>query len=396
MKNLILLILAILLISCNGKAETTKTITPSKEEHKMTANNVQPFANPQLNSLLLSDLSAKGVLASKLEYNSENIPESPASLLLLDDSKAILDHSAVFFVIDTFNNKVIGFNQKSPNTFIIVGSQQDFYAFASYRLLRLKLESFQEFPPKEHYFVPGLGNYSEIAVFIPKSDTYIAGIQSFGRPLEQKAVFGLLEKGYNGFNDIWNVAFDGLVPRPPVSLDGNIVVAQNNLISIVDNIGKVKEIKVEFLPISCSIGADNLIYMVCRVKNKNFIKVMDFDGNILWECQTSITQPNQPPIVSKESMVYLIGSSKVEAFANGAKLWEFQLTGTDEERQLASVSNDGMLLVSDSDKLLCINKAGEQVWAFKVAKGETIMTQPVLDSVGKVFIATDKKVLAIK
>jgi len=215
MKNLITLILVIILVSCNGKSETTKNITLEKEGHKMTANNIQPFANPQLNSLLQSDLSAKGVLASKLEYNLENIPENPTSLLLFNDSTAILDHFSVFFMIDIFNNKVIGFNQKSPNTFIIIGNQKEFYVFASYRLIRLKLESYKEFPPKEHYFVPGLGDYSELAVFIPKSDTYTVGIQSFGRPLEQRPVFGLLKKSYNGFDDIWNISFDGLIPRPP-------------------------------------------------------------------------------------------------------------------------------------------------------------------------------------
>ncbi len=396
MKNLVLFILAIMLVSCNGKAETTKGITPAKEGQKMIANNVQPFANPQLNSMFQSNLSAKGVLSSKLEYNTENLPESPKSLLLLDDSKAVLDHSIIYLVIDILNNKVIGFNQKSPNTFIVVGEQGNFYGFASYRLLRLKWDSFQEFPPKEHYFVPGLGNYSELAVFIPKSDTYIVGIQSSGRPLGQRAAFGLLEKGYNGFDDIWNISFEGAIPKPPVSIDGNIVVAQDNLISVVDSNGKVKKIKVDFLPISCSIGADNLIYMLCKVKNRTFIKAIDFDGNIHWECQTFINQPNQPPIVSKESMVYLIGSSKIEAFVNGEKKFEFKLTGNDTDYQLASVSNDGFLLVSDCDKLLCINKAGEQVWAFKVAQGETIMTQPVLDSVGKVLIATDKKILAVK
>ncbi|MGB9595312.1 MAG: hypothetical protein ACPL7B_03440 [Candidatus Poribacteria bacterium] len=396
MKNVILLILAVLLVSCNSKAEISKVKTSSKEEYKMTANNIQPFANPQLNSLIQNDLTAGGILASKLEYNTKDIPGGPTSLLLLNDSIALIDHSIVFFVIDVFNNKVIGFNKKSPNTFIIVGEQGNFYAFASYRLLKLKLESFREFPPKEHYFVPGLGEYSELAVFIPKSDTYIVGTQSFGSPLDNLPVFGLLEKGYQGYKDLWNLTFDGFIPRPPVSIDGNIVVTQNNLVSIVDSNGKVKEIKTDFIPISCSIGADNLIYMLCRVKNRTFIKAMDFDGNIHWECQTSINQPNQPPIVSKESMVYLIGSSKIEAFSNGEKKWEFRLTGSETEHQQASVSNDGILLVSDCDKLLCINKAGKQVWAFKVAEGETIMTQPVLDSVGKVFIATDKKILAIK
>jgi hypothetical protein len=378
--------------SCKGNAEITKN-NPSKEVKRMTINH--PFNNIKLDSLLPYDLSAKGTLAWKLEYNTQDIPGGANSLIMLDDSKLILDHSIVYFVVDAFNQKVLGSQIKSTNTFIIPINEQEFYAFSGYRLYKSKYETFQT-PPDDDYFIIGLGDNSVLTFFIPKDDAYISGIQEFGNPNMPERRFVILEKNYVGYNVKWSLAFNGMIPKPPVSIDGNFVVAQNNLISIVDSTGKAKEIKVEILPISCSIGADNLIYMVCRIKNKSFIKAMDFDGNIRWECATSIAQPNQPPIVSKESTVFLIGSSKVEAFANGGKLWEFQLIGSDIERQLASVSNDGMLLVSDCDKLFCINKAGEQVWAFKVAKGETIMTQPVLDSVGKVFIATDKKVLAIK
>ena len=390
--KLITLAFVFLIASCRGNAEITKN-NPSKEVKKMTINH--PFYNLKLDSLLPYNLVAKGTLAWKLEYNTQDIPGGANSLIMLDDSKLILDHSIVYFVVDAFSQKVLGFQRKSTNTFIIPINEQEFYAFSGYRLYKSKYETSQT-PPDDDYYIPGLGEYSNLMVFIPKVDTYISGIQEFGNPNIPKRRFVFLEKNYVGYNDKWGLAFDGMIPEPPVSIDGNIVVAQNNLISIVDSIGKVKEIKIEFSPISCSIGIDNLIYMVCRIKNKSFIKAMDFEGNVRWECATSIAQPNQPPIISKESTVFLIGSSKVEAFSNGGKLWEFQLTGTDKERQLASVSNDGMLLVSDCDKLLCINKAGEQAWAFKVAKGETIMTQPVLDSVGKVFIATDKKVLAIK
>jgi hypothetical protein len=381
-----------LIASCRGNAEITKN-NPSKEVKRMTINH--PFIDQRLDSLLPYNLVAKGILAWKLEYNTQDIPGGANSLILLDDSKLILDHSIVYFVVDAFNQKVLGFQRKSTNTFIIPINEQEFYAFSGYRLYKSKYETFQT-PSDDDYYILGLGDYSVLMVFIPKVDAYISGIQDFGNPNSPERKFVLLEKNFLGYGVKWSLVFNGMIPKPPVSIDGNIVIAQDNLISIVDSIGKVKEIKIEFSPISCSIGTDNLIYMVYRIKNKSFIKAMDFDGNIRWECATSIAQPNQPPIVDKESTVFLIGSSKVEAFSNGAKLWEFQLTGTDGEHQLASVSNDGMLLVSDCDKLLCINKAGEQVWAFKVAKGETIMTPPVLDSVGKVFIGTDKKILAIK
>jgi hypothetical protein len=392
--KLILLTFAFLVISCNAETVRTKD-NASKEEQRMI-NTIQPFANPQLNSLMPYNLASKGSLAWRLEYNSQNISGNVCSLLMMNDSIILLDYSNIFFAVDAFSQKVLGFQNKSVNTFIVIPNNQEFYAFSSYRLYKNRIESFQN-TPEEHYFVPGLGEYSELMVFVPKADTFIAGTQNYGNPVYLQEAFGLLKKTYWGFSDNWNLTFDGIVVRPPVSIEGSFVIAQKDLISIVSGDGKVKnEIKGEFIPICCGIGVDNLIYMICKVKSDYVVRVMDFEGNIRWECATSISKPNQPPIVSNESNVYVVGNSKIEAFANGQKLWEFLLTGSDSSSQLASVSQDGMLLVSDGNRIICLNKTGELVWKFSIVKSGLFKTQPVLDSVGKVFVATDKSIFALK
>jgi outer membrane protein assembly factor BamB len=55
-----------------------------------------------------------------------------------------------------------------------------------------------------------------------------------------------------------------------------------------------------------------------------------------------------------------------------------------------------MLLVSDGNRVVCLNKSGEVAWSFESKRGETFMTQPVLDSVGNVYVATDKSIIALK
>ena len=394
--KLIFLSLAFLSILCYVNSDIIKSKDNASKEEQRMINIIQPFSNPQLNSLMPYNLASKGSLAWRLEYNSQNISGNACSLLMMNDSMILLDYSNVFFAIDAFGQRVLGFQRKSANTFIIVTYNQEFYAFSSYRLYKNRIESFQNIP-EEHYFVPGLGEYSELMVFAPKTDTFIAGTQNYGNPMYSQKAFGLLEKTYWGFSDNWNLVFSGVVARPPVSIDGNFVIAQNEIISIVGSDGKVKkEIKGEFIPLCCSIGVDNLIYMVCKVKSDCVVRAMDFEGNTRWECATSISKPNQPPIVSNESTVFIVGNSKVEAIANGQKLWEFLLTGSDSSSQLVSVSQDGMLLVSDGNRVICLNKTGELVWKFSIAKGGVFKTQPVLDSVGKVFVATDKSIFALK
>jgi hypothetical protein len=393
--KLIPLIFVFVTSSCSSNAEITKNNgNENKGAKSMIINH--PFFNPKLDSLLAYNLSAKGSLAWKLEYNTQGIPGDARSIILLDDLKLILDYSMVFFVIDVAGQKVLGFQSKSSDTFIIPINAQEFYAFSGYRLFKSRFDTFQT-PPNDDYYIPGLGDFSSLMVFIPKADTYVSGIQELGNPRYSEKAFRFLEKGYLGYDAKWNLTFNGVIPKPPVSIDGRFVAAQNGIISIIGSDGKINnEIKGEFIPICCSIGIDNLIYLVYKTKSDYMIKAIDFEGKTRWECTTSISKPNQPPIVSRESNVYIIGDSKVEAFANGQKLWEFQLTGSDSSSQLASVSQDGMLLVSDGNRIICLNKSGELVWKFSIAKDGVFKTQPVLDSVGKVFVATDKSIFALK
>ena len=394
MKKITVIVLAFLVISCHTSNDMAISMDTKVKEVQKIMNNRQPFSNSQLNSLLSYDLSAKGLLVWKLEYNQNNITGNAISLILLDDARAILDYSSVFFAINTFNQKVLGYRNKSENAFIILGEGQDFYSFQGYRLEKLRFDDFQASLEKR-YFVPGLSEYSRLALFIPKSDTFIAGVQGTGDPKYHTPIFALREKQYKVSSSMWYLAYNGFAAMPPVSIDGNVVVAMNNLIRIIGIDGNIKkEIEGKFAPFCSSIGVDNIIYLFCKTELDYVIRAMDFDGNIKWECPTSITKPNQPPIVSNESIVYIIGSSKVEAFANGEKLWDFELIGN--SRQLASVSRDGMLLVSDGNRVICLSKTGELSWKIQSGSGETFMTQPVLDSVGKVFVATDKSIVVLQ
>jgi outer membrane protein assembly factor BamB len=397
-KIIALISLGILLISCQSGIKTfdrDKSADLNGNNIKTMISYTQPFANAQLNSLLGESMSCEGKLEWKLKYNPDEIVGSPRSLFLLDQSKAILDHDRVFFVIDFAEKKVIGFQDKSSNTFISIRDGRSFYCFYSYLLFCLDVRSFQD--PSNGYFTPGLGDFSELGSFAPGEDSFFAGIQKFGNPENPSPSFNLLKKYNKELKSIWELEFPGMVVKTPMSKDGDFVIAQEGVISIIGNDGALKkEIKDEFSPLWCSIGEDKLIYLICKIGKECFVRALDFEGNIQWECETSIDKPNQPPIVSNESMVYIIGSSKVEALAYGDKLWEFPLESDSEIPQTATVTKDGMLLVSDENRVICLNESGKAVWIYKSKQNETFMTQPIVDSKGKVLVVSDKNIVLLK
>lgn len=361
----------------------------------MIIRNIQPFNNVQLNSLIPERAVARGEMAWELTYADKGTTGSAKHLLVLDSGRAILDYTHIFFIIDTTTTKVIGSRPKSWNTFI-VGNEKGFYFCASYLLMRLRANTIN-LETDDIYDVPGLGPYSQLELLIPNSNSFIAGIQNMGNPKYPEPNFGLLKKNYMDLEDIWNLHFPGLVTRPPVSNDGNIVVAQKGVITIINADGKIlSEFKVDQSPISSSIGPDNLIYLIVKTKANNILYVMDFAGNIIWEKVISITQPNQPPLVSNDSMIFIIGSSKIEAIANGEKIWEFLLRSDHNLSQLASVTQDGNLLVADGNRVIFLNKSGDPIWIYDDNNVEDFVTQPVLDSRGRVYIATNNRIVVLK
>lgn len=398
-RSIVLICLGILLISCQlgiKAFDKDKSVNLNEKNVNIMASYNQPFANPQLNSLLGENISCEGKLEWKIKYNPDEIVGSPRSFFLLDQSKAILDHVYVFFVIDIAKREVIGFQDKSTNTFMVVKDGRSFYCFYSYLLFCLDVRSFQD-QSGDGYFTPGLGEFSELELLAPGEDFFVAGIRDFGNPENPSPSFSLLKK-YNGeLMSIWELEFPGLVAKPPMSKDGDFVIASEGIISIIGNDGSIKnEIKDEFSPLCCSIGEDKLIYLIYSAGKEYFVRALDFAGNAQWECETSIEKPNQPPIVSNESMVYIIGSSKVEALAYGDKLWEFPLEANEEASQVATVTNDGMLLVSDGNRVICLNKSGKAVWIYKSKQDETFMTQPIVDPNGKVLVVSDKNIVSLK
>jgi len=399
MREFVLLICILLSASCHGETDIGKEShlpRRSSEEKDMIRNLKQPFANPQLNSLLPLEVRAKGNLAWKLEFNPQKVVGSTKSLIVLDDIRAILDYGDVFFAIDLSKAEVLSLRPKSTNTYIVVANGQKVFYSQSHLLLRQDFDLLNT-EPEIDYDLPGLGPYSALQVLIPGPVTFVAGIQGMGNPRYPEPAFSLLKKEYTALDDIWNLEFPGIVARPPMSAEGHFAIAQPGEIAIVDLEGKSRgKVTGEFLPICCSIGRDNRLYIVYEINADYIVRAMDLEGQVLWEHEISITQPSQPPVVNSDQIVYIVGSSKIEAFSKGNALWTFKLHGGSESPPLASATINGKLLVSDGNRVVSLSESGDALWIYQDDEADIFRTQPVLDSSGKVYVATDKKIIALK
>jgi hypothetical protein len=382
-------------VSSSGKRDAEDP--PSAEgknqiEARLDMRYRQPYSNPQLNSFQPVKLTASGRLAWKIVFNDGSVPGEPEFILLLDDNFAIVDYGEAIFAVDLNKMKCLGYRSKSANSFVSIGPADTFYFADSFQLIRATLNDFKADPPD--FFVPGLGQYSELRGLIPLENIFLAAVQNLGNRKYPAKSLTLFQKPYESLNCDWRLEFDGLVLSAPATSANQFAIARENTICLIDKQGKIsRELPGEFSPISCSIGPDDIIYLVCATPAGPMLKALDQNLELKWEAVCGKQKLAQPPLVDPVPTIYLVGEGSVTAFQNGRMLWETPLSS---ESPAATMAQGGKMIISDGARIGCLNGAGTIDWSYEEKDGEIFLTPPVLDSKGRILVATAGAILMIE
>jgi hypothetical protein len=143
-----------------------------------------------------------------------------------------------------------------------------------------------------------------------------------------------------------------------------------------------------------SCGRDGRLYFSgCGEKGLE-VSITDINGEIsesIKNLGVPPAQPIAPPIVSDEH-IYILTSSMLIAIKDGAVDWTFKpLRGN---LQYATALSDGTILVAATDIVYHLNQAGE--YYFETVLDEPIVTPPVVDGNGRVYVASRDTLYAIE
>ncbi len=127
-------------------------------------------------------------------------------------------------------------------------------------------------------------------------------------------------------------------------------------------------------------------------KVRGLLLALTPDGQERWRWSGS---PNkvawhraQPPAAAADGTVFGVIAGAVLAFRDGDLAWDYEVSAT-----AITALGDGTLLVTSGGQLLRLDPAGERM--FRVDAGGPILTPPVVDGQGSVYIATDKRLVKI-
>lgn len=99
--------------------------------------------------------------------------------------------------------------------------------------------------------------------------------------------------------------------------------------------------------------------------------------------------PARPPVVGANGVVFGLVASAVLAFEGGDLAWDYKISAT-----AATALGDGTLLLTAGSSLVRLDDAGERMFAANA--GGPILTPPVVDGQGSIYLATDKQLVKIQ
>jgi hypothetical protein len=375
----------------NDAGKAAKEAPDKKSEAMVIMGYQQPHSNPQLNSFLPLKLSASGRPAGRILYTT-GVAEGGLQYLLVDGDLAVVDCGDIFYVVDIARKRCLGSRAKSPNSFAALDGRGGFYFAAENQLVHAGPSNFNDEDIPD-YFVPGLGQYSTLVALMPSDDNFVAAVQDHGNPKYPEESLSLFQKPYPALSVDWEQEFTGVAVPPPISPAGEIVVALPNKLTVIGSDGgKRAGLEDEFAPVSCSVGPDGLIYLFCHTAAGPRLRVYDMKLETKWEAMTDRESTSQPPIVGPDSPIYLLGGGSVAAYRDGRLLWELPAS----EGAAAILAGNGMLAVADGARLSCIDSSGAVAWEYRDDSGESFVTPPVIDTEGRILVASDKAITIIE
>ncbi len=372
------------------------------QESDIMTSFTQPYCNMQLNSYLNINTNAKGEIDYRIPLRKYGGPVRRERIFFINDENLILEKEGVSLLVNIKKKEVIKGWKIHNNAFLFKDDESKIYNINSRELIIIDPFSIKEKRIKQNLFL-FFGGEPELNLISLKDNKLICGVDINHFPYEGKASdrFILTAYNYNDFNKIGQIEYNFSLPfLLPVSSDYKIFIPGNSFIDVINDQCKLlRKIPIEFTVLKMSIGCDNLLYIFGLEGNKRYLICMDYEGNTKWKKETKLTSLNQPPAISKNSIVYLIGrickKSKIVAFKEGIKKWEYEISSTFADQPATVLKNDN-LLIADDNKVLYLSKSGKPIWIYEHKTNLPFISPPVIGPQGRVVVANSEEIIFLK
>ena len=387
------------------------------------------FASPGRTSTLNATTPAKGILGWSQLIGTTSSPEWPPTVLVWGDWPVVVTptHLTVF---DSQGARLWTRERQIGTPAAVAGGH--LYFKGKHRFIDAVDSRFQ--PVLNQAPFPGAMSAAvRVSLFWPREADFIAVLQvpgdgevPEGSPPDTvlaQPYTTLLKNRYPTTYGDWRIDLPGELRLPPLLLPERHVMAVANTEVVRVDIERFEELSRFPLPlpdlVDWSVSADEVYTFTGYEKKHKTLLAVTATGSVLWlwtdTADTDRWAAQQPPVRASGGRIYALTDGRVLAFEKGQLLWAFDARDAalkhgakvDEgsfeikdgrllargKLRHASALADGSLLVTGNRTLHHLSPTGRVV--FQVTIDEDILSPPVVDGEGRIYIASASRLMRI-
>ncbi len=245
---------------------------------------------------------------------------------------------------------------------------------------------------------------SGLPVYIePLADTFIAMCAITGGVEDGSPEVVFYRKAYNSEDYIWVSEFVGQAPISPLHIreTNRFVVFTARDILVYNSSPPEREQELYRYPhpvpqlLEASASQDDILYILGTEEDKVSLAALAVDGEELWRYSGipyhGYTTYLKPPILGPDSSVHVVAGFHLTTIKDGQLVRRFSTEKG--EISFGTALADGSILLVAGMTLLQVDSEGKVI--LEVSFEEVLLTPPVVDQEGKIYVASAQKLYKI-
>ncbi len=364
----------------------------------MVASTTYPvfLADPKRHSAVAVSSAAKGQVAWSKELGLP--PDSPDRTLLVWEGRIVVNTGDTLTVFSHKGDKLWK-RQQQQGGFTVAGNGLLYYYNLDQRLDAAKPDN--TLAIKSAYMPSAYKTGRALPLFWPyaKDCIYVVYKPPMGHRGHRMFVY---RQQYNQDEATWGHMFKSSYRLPPLLIPEKerVVMATQEVLVLDASTGAITRFPHPLKPAhDWSAGSDGTLYLLGRTPAKqqgrpdqSVLLALDLAGKELWRWSGSsarLAWAKQPPVVGQGGAIHAFAGTAILTIKGGTLAWDYKVAAT-----FGTALADGTLLVSAGSNLLRLSKDGDRL--FSVDVKATILTPPVVDGAGSIYVATAKHLVKVQ
>ncbi len=364
----------------------------------MTALYSRLHCDSRRSGLIKGSSNAAGIVVWSMPISAKKEFSAGANLILCDGSTIIVDGMKQIFAFNRDGQRLWERDKWYPSQIALQDNK--IYYISSHAENQLEAVDFQNKIQFQNWRIPGLFENTYPIIFEPIPEGLVMQVWDPGVVEQASSNFIVYKILFESFGYDWCKRYKGQNSRltPLVSWENKRVVTSlqdEALIFDLDSKNNEPEPLARFpFPLLdatrwTSCGEDGLLYWSGYGENGLEVAATDMAGNEAWRWKTSgsgarLDNPIIPPIITPEA-VYILTTANLYALKEGELLWK-HFSPTSVFRQ-ATALEDSAVLISAMKGLYKL--APDSSLVFELELEEPLVTAPVIDDQGRIYVASE-------